>query len=489
MRHQRLLCLLLALFCALATASPGFAQTQHVSQYSQQTAGNPLQFRGVDFNKLNDDALAWLDGLIHIDTSVPANELAAAKYLAGILQKEGIPAEVDRSPSGGGILIARLAASPFPDPVHALLLIGDLYAAPANKSKWQVDPFGAILQNGYLYGRGTLSGKSMLAAELAVLIALKRSNAQLSGDIILLADGGEEQGQPGMRFVADNYWQKIAAGFALTGGGSVVLNNGKVQYVGVQSAEKVPAQIVLTAKGNSSPSGVPSPDNAVFSLAAALDKIGAFKTPLHLTPITEAYFEQLSVVEDPNIGKWMNVLDSPVRGDLALEKVAAGNPVWNAMLRDTIAPTALKTEGVAGDVPAQAQATLEVGLLPGDSVESILLSLKQAVNNPAISFSSTTSIGEAAPSSSLSSDLFKAIQRATQGEFPSVTIIPVMSPEATASAYLRLRNVQAYGLLPFPLSEQDAARAHGDNERIPLDSFRKGLEYLFRVVSQFVTEH
>jgi len=95
------------------------------------------------------------------------------------------------------------------------------------------------------------------------------------------------------------------------------------------------------------------------------------------------------------------------------------------MLRDTIAPTALKTEGVAGDVPAQAQATLEVGLLPGDSVESILLSLKQAVNNPAISFSSTTSIGEAAPSSSLSSDLFKAIQRATQGEFP---VTPRVTP-------------------------------------------------------------
>jgi len=484
MGHKPFLCL--AVLWAFA-APIAFAQAQFVSQYSQQTAGNPPQFRGVDFNRLNDDALTWLDGLIRIDTSTPANELAAAKYLASILQKEGIPAEVDQNPSGGGVLIARLAASPFPDPARALLLIGDLYNAPADRSRWQVDPFGAVLQNGYLYGRGTVSGKCMVAAEVAVLIALKRSNAQLSRDIILLADGGEEQGQPGMRFVVENYWQKIAAGFALNEGGSVVLNNGKVQYVGVQSAEKVPAQIVLTAKGSSSPAGVPSPDNAVFSLAAALDKIAGYKAPFRLTPITEAYFEQLSLVEDPSIGKWMNVLDSPVRGDLALEKVAAANPVWNAMLRDTIAPTSLRTE-TSGDVPAQAQVTLDIGLLPGDSVDSIVLGLKQAVNNPAISFSSSTSIGEAAPSSSLTSDLFKTIQQATQEEFPNVAVIPVMSPEATASAYLRLRNVQAYGLRPFPLSVQDAARTRGDNERIPLDSLRTGLEYLFRVVSQFATE-
>lgn len=477
-----------AVLCFLSATPAGFAQTRSFAQSSQQTVGNSPQFRGVDFSRLNDEALTWLDGLIRIDTSTPTNEFAAAKYVADILQKEGIPAEVHQNPSGGGVVIARLAASPFPDPAHALLLIGDLYAIPADKSKWQVDPFGAILQNGYLYGRGTVSGKSTVAAELAVLIALKRSNAQLSRDIILLADGGEEQGQPGMRFVVDNYWQKIAAGFALDEGGSVVLNNGKVQYVSIQSAEKVPARIVLTAKGNSSPAGVPAPDNAVFSLAAALDKIAGYKTPFHLTPITEAYFEQLSLVEDPSIGKWMNALDSPVRGDLALEKVAAANPIWNALLRDTIAPTKLKTDAAAGDVPTQAEATLDVGLLPGDSVDSILLNLKQAVNNPSISFSSSTSIGEAAPSSSLSSDLFKTIQQATQEEFPNVTVIPVMSPEATASAYLRLRNVQAYGLTPFPLSQQDADRARGDNERIPLNSFRTGLEYLFRVVSQFATE-
>jgi acetylornithine deacetylase/succinyl-diaminopimelate desuccinylase-like protein len=481
MRYRRPLhlALLFVLFIALAA----FAQAQS----SQQLTGNQPQ-PSVNFSQLDIDALGWLQGLIRINTTnPPGNELAAAKYLAGILQKEGIPAEVDQSTPGRGILIARLSANPFPNPTTALLLMGHLDVAPADKSKWSVDPFGAVVQKGYLYGRGAIDDKSMLIANVAVLVALKRASVSLDRDVILLAEGDEEGGGgAGMRFAVDNYWQKIAAGFALNEGGSVILKNGKVQYVGVEAAEKVPAKVTVTATGTASPGGVPTPNNAVTSLAAAIAKIAAYKTQFRLTPVTESYFEALSQVEDPNIGKWMNQLDSPVRGDLAKEKVAATNPVWNAMLRDTITPTMLEAGTQYTDTPPQAQATLDIGLLPGDSVDPLLLNLKQAVDDPSISFSANVSIGEAAPSSSLDGALFKAIQQATQQEFPDVPVIPMMSPEATDSAYLRLRNVQTYGLLPFPLTEEDAARAHGDDERIPLDSFNKGIEYLYRIVSAFV---
>lgn len=473
-----------ALGCAIGIAPAAWAQTQSSQQFapSQQQA-----LPGIDLNKLNDDAVGWLQGLIRIDTTnPPGNELTAAKYLADILQKEGIPAEVDQSAPGRGILIARLAASPLPDPAHALLLLGHLDVVPADKSKWLVDPFGAVIQDGYLYGRGAIDDKSMLVANVAVLVALKRANVSLNRDIILLAEGDKEQGgKSGMRFVVDNYWQKIAAGFALNEGGGVTLKDGKIQYVGVQAAEKVPVSVTVTASGTASEGAVPVPNNPVDSLAAALAKIAAYKAAFQLNPVTETYFEQLSLVEDDSVGKWMRALDSQVRGDLALEKIAAMSPVWNSMLRDTIAATALQAGMNSGDVPAQAQATLSVSLLPGDSINSVLLALKQAVNDPAINFSANTSVGEAAPSSSLGSALFKTIQQATQEEFQGVPVVPEMSPEATDSAYLRLRNVQAYGLLPFPLTEADAARAHGDNERIPLDSFRRGIEYLYRIVYDF----
>lgn len=462
--------------------------TRAQSQPSQQT-GAP-QTPSPDFTRLDQDALGWLQGLVRIDTvNPPGNEIVAAKYIADILQKEGIPSEVDQSTPGRGILIARLSANPVPDPSRALLLMGHLDTVGVDKSKWQVDPFGAVIQGNYLYGRGTLDDKGMLVAEIGAIVALKRANVPLDRDVILLAEGDEEQaGEAGMKFAIDKYWQKIAAGFALNEGGNITLKDGKVQYIGVQAAEKVPVNITVTANGTSGHGSVPLPNNPIVLLSQAVGKIAAYQTPFQLTPVTESYFEQLSAVEDEDIGKWMRALDSPVRGDLAEEKIAAANPVWNAMVRDTIAPTMLEAGIRPNVIPSEAQATFNVRLLPGNSIDALILKLKDAVNNPQITFHADTSIGEAAPSSSLDSALIKTIQQVSNQEFPNAPVIPMMSTVATDSADLRLRNVQAYGLLPFPLTEEDMLRMHADNERIPLDSFNKGIEYLYRVVSDFVAE-
>ncbi|MGH9711573.1 MAG: M20/M25/M40 family metallo-hydrolase, partial [Candidatus Acidiferrales bacterium] len=133
-----------------------FAQAQPMQTQPQPQTG------AVDFEKLYIDALGWLQGIIRIDTTnPPGNEMAAAKYLAGILQKEGIPVETYESTPGRGILIARLSASTVPDPSRALLLMGHLDVVGVDKSKWRVDPFGAVIQNGYLYGRGAIDDKGM----------------------------------------------------------------------------------------------------------------------------------------------------------------------------------------------------------------------------------------------------------------------------------------------------------------------------------------
>lgn len=473
--------LVLAVILFAAAAGNLHAQTQPTQTPMQPQAG------AVDLERLYIDALGWLQGLIRIDTTnPPGNEMAAAKYLAAILQKEGIPVETYQSAPGRGILIARLSANSMPDPSRALLLLGHLDVVGVDKAKWQVDPFGAVIQNGYLYGRGAIDDKGMTIANVAVMVALKRANVRLTRDVILLAEGDEEQGgQAGIKFAMDRYWEKIAAGFSLNEGGRVMTKDGKVQYVGVQAAEKVPVDVTVTATGTSGHGSVPVPDNAIVRLSEAIAKINAYQTPYQLTPVTETYFEQLSTVTDPEIGKWMRALENPVRADLAEKKLSEASPVWNSMMRDTIAPTMLKAGIRPNVVPSEAQATLNIRLLPGNSIGGLLLKLRESVNDPKIAFQADTSVGEAAPSSSLDSELFKTIQHATQEEFPGAPVVPMMSTGATDSAYLRLRNVQAYGLLPFPLTEEDALRMHADNERILLDSFHKGIEFLYRIVSDF----
>ena len=155
------------------------------------------------------------------------------------------------------------------------------------------------------------------------------------------------------------------------------------------------------------------------------------------------------------------------------------------MMRDTIAPTMLQAGIRANVVPSMARATLNIRLLPGNSLEPLLGKLTQLVNDPQVRFEPQTSIGQPAPSSPVDSDFFKEIEVTAAKEFPGVTVIPMMSTGGTDSQQLRLRSVKAYGLLPFPLPEAEVMRMHADDERLPIDSFRKGVLFLDHIVTGF----
>ena len=128
---------------------------------------------------------------------------------------------------------------------------------------------------------------------------------------------------------------------------------------------------------------------------------------------------------------------------------------------------------------------LNIRLLPGNLIDPLVSKLKEIVNDPQVQFDVDTSIGQPAPSSSTDSDLYRTIGTVGAKLFPGATELPMMSTYATDSAELRQRSVQAYGLLPFPLTDDDLLRMHGNDERIPLDSFRKGVEFLYDIVEQF----
>lgn len=442
----------------------------------------------LDLAKLWEEATVWLAGLLRINTTnPPGNELASARYLAHILEAEGIPAEVLESAPGRGVVIARLRSSPLPDPSRALLLLGHMDVVGVQKERWSVDPFGGTIQNGYLYGRGAIDDKGMVIANLATLVGLKRAGVHLNRDVIFLAEGDEEQsGEFGIDFAINKHWEKIAAGFAINEGGRVMAKNGKVQYVGVQASEKIPVNVEVIASGPSGHASMPRKDNAVVHLAAAVAKIGAYEAPAQPNTVTRRYFEQLARIEDPELAKWMRALETPERMEHAARVISEANPTWNSMLRDSIAPTMLRAGIRSNVVPSEARATLNIRLLPGDSIEGLVEELKKLVSDPQIRFEVERAARPPAPPSSIESELYRSIERTTAEVFPGAIVMPLMSTGATDSAQLRLRNVQAYGLLPFPLTDEDDRRMHADDERIPLGAFRKGIEYLYRVVEQFV---
>ncbi len=441
-----------------------------------------------DLGKLAEEAQGWLADMIRINTSnPPGNELAVAKYISGILQKEGIPNEVVEMAPGRSIVIGRLQAGPLADPANALLLVAHQDTVGVDPTKWTVDPFGAIARDGYLYGRGSIDDKGMLAANLAT-VELKRTGARLGRDVIFLATDDEEGGgAASIKVTIEKYWDKIACAYALNEGGRVMLKDGKVQYVGIQASEKVSYNVVVTATGPSGHGSMPRPDNAVVHLAAAIAKLGTYQVPAEPNTITRRYFEQLAKVEENDTAKWMRALEQPERADLAVKHLSEESPMWNSMLRDSITPTIINAGFRNNVIPSEATANLNVRMLPGHSVDALIGQFAKVVNDPQIRFKLARDPGENAPPSDITNQLYKTIERITPQDFSGAIAIPFLSTGATDSASLRLHKVQAYGLEPFPLTESDDARMHGDDERIPVDSFRKGVMFLYHVVSDFAS--
>jgi acetylornithine deacetylase/succinyl-diaminopimelate desuccinylase-like protein len=442
----------------------------------------------LDFDRLADEATRWLADLIRIDTTnPPGNELAAAEYIARVLEKEGIAAEVIPSAPGRGILIARLRAGAVPDPSRALLLLAHTDVVGVDRSKWAVDPFGGVIQNGQLFGRGALDMKGPLVAHLAAFIALKRAAVRLDRDVIFLAEADEESGgDAGIEFAVRHHWDKIAAGFALNEGGQTIVQDGKVLYVGVQASEKIPVNVHVIARGTAGHASIPRKDNAVAHLAAAVARIAAYEPPVQLQTVTRTYFERLAPLVDNEIGKWMRALEQPGRTDLAARRLAEFNPAWGAMLRNTISPTMLSGGVRVNVIPSEARATLNIRLLPGELLAPLLAELEKVVNDPAIRFEPEPASRQQAPPSAIDSELMAAIESVTRNMFPGAPVLPMMSTWATDSVALRIRNVQAYGFIPFPLTQEELASMHSDNERIPLAALRKGIEFEYRVVEEFV---
>jgi acetylornithine deacetylase/succinyl-diaminopimelate desuccinylase-like protein len=470
--------LLLVFIAALSCGAQG---------YPSPPPAQGLPSQSADLSMLQQDALGWLQGLIRINTTnPPGNELVAAKYIAAILDREGIHSDIIETAPGRGFIVARLSATAVPDPARALLLMAHLDVVGVDKSKWSVDPFEAVIKDGYLYGRGAIDDKGMLAANLAVFVGLKRAGARLSRDVIFLAEGDEEAGgAEGMKIAVEKYWDKIAAGSAINEGGYAVSKNGKVQYVAVQASEKVSIAVDVIATGTSGHGSLPRKDNAVVHLAAAIEKIGAYEAPVQLNSVTRAYFEGLAPVEDEETSKWMRALETSDRGEHAARWITNASPLWNSMLRDSIAPTMLQAGIRRNVVPSEARGVINIRLLPGNSLDALLAKLRQIVNDPQIRFEEEPGSGMAAPSSSLTSDLYATITRVAAQQFPGAAVVPFMSPGATDSMYLRMRSVAAYGVFPFPLEEVDVMRMHADDERIPLNSFHKGVEYLYNIVNDF----
>jgi acetylornithine deacetylase/succinyl-diaminopimelate desuccinylase-like protein len=436
-----------------------------------------------DFTAAREEAAKILSGFIQVDTSnPPGNETQGAEYLKRLLDGEGIPSEIFALEPARGNLVARLKGNGRKKP---LLLMGHIDVVGVERSKWTVDPFGGVIKDGYIYGRGAADDKGMASVCLEVMLLLHRLKVPLDRDVIFLAEGGEESSTyVGIDFMVSKHWDKIDCEFALNEGGRIYAQDSKVQYVGVATTEKVPRAVFLTAKGSSGHGSRPRTDNAIVHLAAAVAKLGQWQPSMRLNDTTRAFFARLSKIVPADEAFLYSHLEDPVLGTMVQEKLRQTNIGYNSMLRTSVSPTVIKGGFRFNVIPADATATLDVRFLPDEDQEGFAGILRKVIDDPAIEIA-LAEPGSRKPSapSRIDTEMFQALERAQRKLFPEASTLPMMLTGATDSAQLRARGVQAYGLGSVA-SDEDSARVHGNDERLSIEGVGKFLEYVWWSVTE-----
>ena len=433
-----------------------------------------------DFAAARNETLLLLQNLIGIDTSnPPGNETKLAEHLKSILDKEGIASEIiAREPSRGN-LVARLKGSGKKKP---LLLMGHSDVVGVQRDKWTVDPFAAVIQDGYIYGRGSMDDKSGIAAMFQVFRMIHRQKLPLDRDIIFLAEAGEESSPSfGIDFLIEHHWPKIECEVALNEGGFTVVKDGKVQYVAVSTTEKVPDTTRLVARGASGHGSMPRPDNAIVRLAAAVAKVGQYQPPMRLNETTRTFFQRLATISPPEEAFLYSHLEDPLVGNLVQETLRKTNPLYNSMLRTSISPNIIQGGFRSNVIPAEAEATLDIRALPDEDMEAFIADLRRVIDDPSIEIIEAGRDRPSAPPPPLTSEMFVALEHAQTVVFPNAITLPQMITGATDSAPLRARGVQAYGVGPT-VSADDMTRMHGNDERLSIEGLGHFVEYLYRAV-------
>ncbi len=438
----------------------------------------PAEAQDINWPAVEKEAGELLSQVVQIDTSnPPGNETAAAQFWQKILSQEGIEADVYESEPGRGIVYGRLKGK---GKKKALILLHHLDVVPADPAEWKFDPFGGLVKDGYVHGRGAIDCKGVGVVQFLAMALLKRSGLAFERDIIFLGTGDEEVGgRKGAGWFVENHFDLIAdAEFLLTEGGGIRQREGKRSYR-VAVAEKAPCWIELKATGPAGHGSSPVPETAVNRLVRALEKIRRYETAFKVVPAVQAYFNALANHEDEETAQHYRALEHALK-DEAFRKKFTTTPGHNALVRNTISLTVLNGSPKTNVVPASASAQLDCRLLPGEDPQKFIAELKQLVDDPNIRFSTLLNFPSVA--SAPDTPLFEAIRSVAAHRDPHAPVFPSVLGGFTDTHYFREKGIVSYGFSGLALTSEDARGVHGLNERIPLSAIREAVQVLFEVI-------
>jgi acetylornithine deacetylase/succinyl-diaminopimelate desuccinylase-like protein len=439
----------------------------------------------LDFEAAGAEAVARLQHMLRFDTTnPPGNELPLAQHLAALLASEGIQAQILQSAPERANLVARLRGDGSARP---LLLISHLDVVPAEPARWTHPPFAGALANDQVWGRGAVDSKLTTTAQLQVLLLCKRLGLPLKRDLVLVATADEELGSNyGVKWLAQHHPEVFDAEYGINeGGGFALLLDGKPLYT-CQVGEKGSAYLDLVIQGRPGHSSVPHADNPLLHLSGVLDRLRG-RLPHRVTASARAFFEGAAAAQKrPEVAALLRALLDPKRQEEALAQLPVDEPtrlMFDAMLRNTCAPTMLEAGVKRNVIPSQATVKLSGRTLPGMDREEFLAEVRVLVGEgPEFRLDNYWAGGEFPHHT----PLLAAIQSAMKRCEPESAVVPYMVTGGTDARFLQGLGLTIYGFLPMRHEPgmDIFSLCHGHDERVSTANVAFAVQVLYEVVRQ-----
>lgn len=430
-------------------------------------------------------AETMLEQAVKIPTVVGQNRVPElAQYFADQFRSAGIPDKdihiMPYNKTAALIVRWRAVNSSSKKPI---MVMGHMDVVEAKKEDWSMDPFTLVKKDGYYYGRGTLDMKNGLVATTVAISKLKAQGFQNKRDVIVFFTGDEETGGIGAQKGATEWKNLLDVEYGLNadaGGGAFDDNRNPLGFA-IQTAEKTYADYMFTVRNPGGHSSKPRADNAIYQLADALKRLEAYRFQPMMTETTNAYFAVREKTEPKALGDAMRAwLKNPA--DSKAADIIEADPGEAGLTRTRCVATRLFAGHANNALPQLAQATINCRIMPGVSPDAIKTELEQIVADSNVVITRADD-RTASLDSPLRPDILNAYEHSIHARFPNAPVMPNMSAGATDARPFRIAGIPVYGVNGNWVVSPDDLRAHGRDERLPVQALNDNVDHWVRLLT------
>ena len=407
---------------------------------------SPVVAPDVAWDRAHDRLVEDLRDLIRIPTvNPPGDEIRAARHVEAILADAGIPSIVAEPFPGRGSVAARLHGDGTGG--GPLLLFGHLDVVAAPPELWTHEPFAADVADGYVYGRGAVDMKDLVAMELGVL-RLLAAEARAAGrdpasdpipglrrDILFASTADEEAGgRAGAGWIVDHHPEWLQADAAINEAGGVSTELGGVRFYPIQVAEKGFIDYRFTVHGTWGHGSMPRDDNAAVLAARIVERL-AHPGPVR-SPSMERFFGLVREAA-PSLTRALDALAAgSVRDDINCDPMYAR--VANALLRDTLSPNVIHAGIKHNVIPGVATIEVDARTLPGTDEPAMRETLRRLIGEELWAAMDVEVVVSGEPvEAPIDTELYRLIAQTLRDHDPAAVPVPIMAPFATDAKYRR----------------------------------------------------